>query len=230
MARMPVVTARNLTKRVWDGRVRRVVVDDVSFEIDTGEWVVVRGRSGSGKTTLLALIGAMLRPTTGEVSIDGEPTSRIRDAHRSTLRRSTVGFVFQDLQLIDDLTLLDNVLLPFVPVGVTNDHRRRASELLARWSIGELSHVKARQLSGGERQRGAMARALLGEPKLLILDEPTAHLDDVHASTILDEIGRIAKDGRAVLVATHDARVTAAPGVSRVLEMHDGRVTSGALQ
>lgn len=223
MAR-PLLSVRNLTKKVWDGRTRRVVVDDASFDVERGEWVVLRGPSGSGKTTLLALVGAMLRPTTGEVLLEGEPTSRLRDAHRAEVRRSTVGFVFQDLQLIEDLSVTDNVLLPFVPVGVRAEHRSRAASLLERFGIGELAHARAGQLSGGERQRVAIARALLGDPKLLLLDEPTAHLDDARAAQLLEQIAAIAADGRAVVTATHDARVTGAKGVTRVIEVHDGRV------
>lgn len=223
MAR-PLLSARNVTKKVWDGRTRRTVVEDATFDVNGGDWLVLRGPSGSGKTTLLALLGAMMRPTTGEVLLEGEPTSRLRDAHRAEVRRTTVGFVFQDLQLIEDLSVTDNVLLPFVPVGVGAEHRARAQKLLERFDIASLAHVKARQLSGGERQRVAIARALLGDPKLILLDEPTAHLDDERAAQLLDAIAAIAKDGRAVVTATHDARVTSATGVTRIIEVHDGRV------
>ena len=228
MAR-PLLSAKNVTKKVWDGRARRTVVDDASLDVAAGEWVVLRGPSGSGKTTLLALLGAMMRPTTGEVILAGAPTSRLRDAHRAEVRRTTVGFVFQDLQLIEDLSVSDNVLLPFVPVGVGGEHRARATKLLERFGIAELAHVKARQLSGGERQRVAIARALLGDPKLILLDEPTAHLDDERAAQLLEAIAAIAKDGRAVVTATHDARVTGATGVTRVIEVHDGRVVAPEL-
>ena len=217
---------RDVTKKVWDGRARRAVVEAASLEIDAGEWVVLRGPSGSGKTTLLSLIGAMSRPTSGEVLFAGEPTSRLRDAHRAELRRSTVGFVFQDLQLIEDLSAEDNVLLPFVPVGVKAAHRARATVLLERFGVAALAHTRAKQLSGGERQRVAIARALLGEPKLLLLDEPTAHLDDARATQLLGDIAQIAKDGCAVVTATHDARVTAAPGVSRIIKVEDGRLSA----
>ena len=215
---------KEVVKKVIDGAGRRTIVDGVSCDLALGQIAIIRGASGSGKTTLLALVGAMLRPTTGEVLLEGEPTSRLRDAHRAEVRRSTVGFVFQDLQLIEDLSVTDNVLLPFVPVGVRAEHRARAASLLERFGIGELAHARAGQLSGGERQRVAIARALLGDPKLLLLDEPTAHLDDARAAQLLEQIAAIAADGRAVVTATHDARVTGAKGVTRVIEVHDGRV------
>src|SRR5437763_12780178 len=112
------VRVESVVKRVRDGASRRTVIDDVSFEVAHGELVIVRGPSGSGKTTLLAIVGAMLSPTSGEVHLDGEPTSRLREAHRAEIRRQKVGFVFQDLQLMDGLTALRNVLLPCVPDGV----------------------------------------------------------------------------------------------------------------
>ena len=119
---VPAVGVQNVVKRVRDGALRRTVLDDVSFDVHRGELVIVRGPSGSGKTTLLAIVGAMLSPTSGEVHLDGEPTSRLREAHRAEIRRQKVGFVFQDLQLIDALSALRNVLLPrvdasLVPIG-----------------------------------------------------------------------------------------------------------------
>src|SRR6476469_7553976 len=134
----PVLSAsvRNVVKRIWDGRERRTVIEDVSFDLARRELVVVRGPSGSGKTTLLALVGAMLSPTSGEVRLDGEPTSRLRDAFRARVRRRKVGFVFQDVQLVDDLSAADNVLLPAVPDGVSNEARARAASLLERFGVG----------------------------------------------------------------------------------------------
>ncbi|MDB4998184.1 MAG: Cell division transporter, ATP-binding protein FtsE [Myxococcaceae bacterium] len=110
-------SVQDVVKRIRDGRERRTVIDRVSFDVDRGEIVILRGPSGSGKTTLLALVGAMLSPTSGEVHLDGEPTSRLRDAHRAAVRRKKVGFVFQDVQLVDTMTARDNVLLPCVPDG-----------------------------------------------------------------------------------------------------------------
>ncbi|MBN9165622.1 MAG: ATP-binding cassette domain-containing protein [Myxococcales bacterium] len=123
------VRVQNVVKRVRDGATRRTVLDDVSFDVKRGELVIVRGPSGSGKTTLLAIVGAMLSPTSGEVHLDGEPTSRLREAHRAEIRRRKVGFVFQDLQLLDGLTALRNVLLPRVPDGVTKRDGSMASFL-----------------------------------------------------------------------------------------------------
>ncbi|MCL2725818.1 MAG: ABC transporter ATP-binding protein [Polyangiaceae bacterium] len=220
----PAVRVQNVVKRIWDGRERRIVVDDVSFDIERGEFVVLRGPSGSGKTTLLAIVGAMLSPTSGEIYLDGEPTSRLREAHRAEIRRRKVGFVFQDLQLVDGLSARDNVLLPRVPDGIRRADEQRADELLDRFGLREIAGTRARSLSGGERQRVALARALINNPALLVLDEPTAHLDDAHAVSIASDLATIARDGRAVLVATHDARVASSEGVRRILDLAAGKL------
>lgn len=220
----PAVRVQDVVKRVRDGSARRTVLEDVSFEVKCGELVIVQGPSGSGKTTLLAIVGAMLSPTSGEVHLDGEPTSRLRESHRAEIRRRKVGFVFQDLQLFDGLSALRNVLLPKVPDGVTSEAERRARMLLEQRGLGALTDSKVKGLSGGERQRVALCRALVNNPKLLVLDEPTAHLDDAHATTISEELSALAREGRAVLVATHDARIARSSGVTRVLDLVGGKL------
>jgi len=220
-----VASVQGVSKRVADGEKRRVVLEEVSFDLAAGELAVLRGPSGSGKTTLLAITGAMLSPTTGEVLLDGEATSRLRDEHRAEVRRKKVGFVFQDLQLLDDMLVLENVLLPRVPDGVSSADVARAKALLDKLGVGALSDKRARVLSGGERQRVAIARALVNDPKLLLFDEPTAHLDDAHARTVADELAAFAAEGRAVLVATHDARIADSAAVTRVLVLEGGRLT-----
>lgn len=224
----PAASVRDVVKRIRDGHERRTVLDGVSFDLARGELVVVRGPSGSGKTTLLAIVGAMLSPTSGEVHLDGEPTSRLREAHRAEVRRRKVGFVFQDLQLVDGLTARQNLLLPRVPDGVRPEDEARAAALLERFGLSSVSRTRAKSLSGGERQRVALARALMNDPPLLVLDEPTAHLDDARASSIAGELADLARDGRAVLVATHDPRIAKSEGVARVLDLAGGRLVPQA--
>jgi putative ABC transport system ATP-binding protein len=224
MADVPSASVRNVVKRIWDGREKRTVLDDVSFDLARGELVAVRGPSGSGKTTLLAIVGAMLSPTSGEVHLDGEPTSRLREGHRAEVRRRKVGFVFQDLQLVDGLTSRQNILLPRVPDGVRPEDETRATELLERFGLAAQADVDARKLSGGERQRVALARALINDAPLLVLDEPTAHLDDARALSIADELASVAREGRAVLVATHDPRLARSAGVTRIMDLTAGKL------
>lgn len=222
----PAAEARSLTKRVRDGLQRRTIVESVSFGIARGELVVLRGPSGSGKTTLLALLGAMLSPTSGEVLLDGEPTSRLREAHRAEVRRQKVGFLFQDDQLLPRMSARDNILLPCVPDGVGHDEELRADALIERFSLHRVASSFSEALSGGERQRVALARALMRDPPVLLLDEPTAHLDDERARSIIDLLASLAAEDRAVLVATHDPRVVSAPRVSRVLDLANGRLVA----
>jgi putative ABC transport system ATP-binding protein len=224
-------SVRDVSKRIRDGSERRTILEGVSLELARGELVVLSGPSGSGKTTLLAIVGAMLSPTSGEVFLDGEPTSRLRETHRAEARRAKVGFLFQDLQLVDAMTARENVLLPRVPDGVTEADEARADELLARFGVGNTGRSRARSLSGGERQRVALARALLLDPPLLLLDEPTAHLDDAHARAIAGELASLASDQlnpRAILVATHDSRVAGHAAVTRVLDLAEGRLVTHA--
>jgi len=225
----PAVRVDSVTKRVRDGEERRLVLANVSFEVARGELVVLRGPSGSGKTTLLAIVGGMLSPTSGEVFLDGEATSRLREAHRADVRRKKVGFVFQDLQLLDAMSALDNVLLPRVPEGIGREHEARAHALLARFGVEKHAHTKVRALSGGERQRVALARALLFDPPLVVMDEPTAHLDDERTKALATELANITSEGRAVLVASHDARIVAHGNVTRVITLRDGAIVPETL-
>ena len=163
---------------------------------------MIRGASGSGKTTLLAVLGGMLLPTSGEVWLDGEPVSRLRDHQRAAIRRAKVGYLFQDFGLIEQMSVLDNLLLPLVPEGRASDSIARALSLLERFGIGSLSRSNVSALSGGERQRVALARARMLGPAVLLLDEPTAHLDESRARTLMDDLIGLAEEGTAVLIAS----------------------------
>lgn len=221
---MATLEAEALTKRVRDGRNRRTVVAEVSLRVDRGERCLLRGPSGSGKTTLLAMLGAMLTPTSGEVRLDGVATSRLRDAHRARVRREKVGFVFQDVQLLGALSVRENVVLPCVPDGVTPRDVEAADRWLERFGLTALADAPARSLSGGEAQRVALARALVRDPVLLLLDEPTAHLDAENADRLLGELDALVGEGRALVLATHDPRVVARFPDAASLTLVDGQI------
>ncbi len=204
-----VLSVQNVTKVVRDGESRRTIVDNVSFDLGAGETACLRGASGSGKTTLLALSGGMLSPTKGEVCFRGEAISRLRDRHRAEVRRAHVGFVFQDFALVDDLSVLENVLLPKVPLGISSADTARAESLLERFGIASFRSSVTRRLSGGERQRVALCRALIFDPAMLLLDEPSAHLDDARTEALASELATLASEGKTVLFASHDTRLTA---------------------
>lgn len=223
--REPMVVAVGLTKQYVVGRSKKDAIRDVHLSIPGGEFWVVRGPSGSGKTTLLGLLGGMIAPTRGEVRLCGNAITHLRDHHRAGVRRNLVGVVFQDVALIAGMTLLENLLLPLVPLGgARRSDERKATALLERFGVGELASMKVERLSGGERQRGAITRALLRDPPLLLLDEPTAHLDSDNVRSILDLLLALRNEGRTIVAATHDARLVGEPRIDGVLELSDGMI------
>jgi len=224
-AQTPAIDARALSKRYEDGTRRREVVSAVTLTIAPGTLSVLRGPSGSGKTTLLGLLGGMIAPTSGEVFVCGEALSRLRDHHRARARRRLVGFVFQELALLPGTTLRENVLLPLVPEGgPTPAQRAHVDALLARFELTALADTRVERLSGGERQRGALARALVCAPPVLLLDEPTAHLDAARVGGVIALLASLRDEGRTIVATTHDPRLADDPRVDRVLTLLDGRL------
>jgi putative ABC transport system ATP-binding protein len=223
MAQVAALSAKDVSKRVSDGRSRREVLKAISLDLFPGEMLLVRGPSGSGKTTLLGILGGMLLPTSGEVWLGGEPISRLRDHQRAEVRRAKVGYLFQDFGLVEGMTALDNVLLPLVPPGQTSGRSfDKALALLDQLGLSELSRTNVTSLSGGERQRVALARAQIAAPAVLLLDEPTAHLDTPRAHALMADLARLCDAGAAVLVASHDTRVEEAEPIDRRLALTDG--------
>ncbi len=221
------LAARDVTKRVQDGATRREVLRGVTLEVARGALVVVRGPSGSGKTTLLAVLGGMLLPTSGEVWLDGEPMSRLRDRQRTALRRRKIGYLFQDFALVAGMSALDNVALALVPdAPPRREVVARAASALDRLGLAALAATRVELLSGGERQRVALARALLHDPIVLLLDEPTAHLDTPRVRGVVDDLVALCGEGRAVVVASHDPRLCDDPRVTRVVEIDGGALVS----
>jgi putative ABC transport system ATP-binding protein len=217
------LSAKKVTKRVTDGRARREVLRGITLDLHPGELVLVRGASGSGKTTLLGVLGGMLLPTSGEVWLDGEPISRLRDQQRAEIRRQKVGYLFQDFGLIEGMSAIDNVLLPLMPPGKADGAATaRATDMLARLGIGPLARTNVVALSSGERQRVALARARIVNPSVLLLDEPTSHLDASLSRDLMDDVTALRTQGTAVLVASHDPRVCDDPRITRRFELQDG--------
>jgi putative ABC transport system ATP-binding protein len=201
-------------------------VAHVGMEVSRGESVAVMGPSGSGKSTLLNLIAGLDRPTSGEIVVGGERVDTLSETGLARFRRRQVGMIFQFFNLLDDMTVLDNVLLPAQLAGVpTPQARARAGELLAALRIGEHRDAYPARLSGGERQRVAIARALVNRPALLLADEPTGALDTATG----DEIGALLLDlnssGQTLILVTHNPDL-AARYARRVIEIVDGRVAS----
>ena len=221
-----LITADNVTK-VYNPRRpdEMVAVGGVSLEIGRGEVVVLKGPSGSGKTSLLSLIGCMTRPTSGRIVVDGSDVARLSESMLTTIRRRRFGFIFQQFNLIPTVSVMENVLLPLYPIGMRlAEMRRRAHEVLGRLNIESKKHFSVRKLSGGEQQRVAIARALINEPEIIVADEPTAHLDRRLSEELLQILEGLNRDGKTVLIATHDPLVFESPFVDRTLSMRDGRI------
>lgn len=200
-------------------------VRGVSLSLPLKGLHVFKGPSGSGKTTLLAMIGCLSRPTSGRIRLDGRLISNLPERFMTEVRRATFGFVFQQFNLIRGLSVLDNVMLPAYPLAPEpRELRRRALALLERFGIAARAGHKAEWLSGGEAQRAAVCRAMLNDPRILIADEPTANLDSQRSLELLAVLGELVEMGKTVLVSSHDPLVFESAGVSRVVELHDGRL------
>jgi putative ABC transport system ATP-binding protein len=211
--------ARDLVRRYQD----RIVVDRVSLDVLPGETVSLMGASGCGKTTLLHLLGVLDRPDSGHVLVAGKDPWTLSDGERARLRRTRLGFVFQQSNLLPELTARQNVALPaWRATGRARESLCRADELLARFGLRARADAPGRVLSLGEAQRVAVARALINAPALVLADEPTGSLDTEAAARVLEALIGIRDSGAALLMVTHDPAVAAA--CSRRLVMRDGRL------
>jgi putative ABC transport system ATP-binding protein len=193
-------------------------IDGLDLTAEAGELVVLLGPSGSGKTTLLSCLGGILRPTSGRIVVDEVEVTGLGNAGLERYRRSTVGFVFQAFNLVPSLSARENVAVPLLLAGVGHrDALARADGLLARVGLGDRAGHRPAQLSLGQQQRVAVARGLIGDPRLLLADEPTANLDYISAEAVIDLLRGLRDDGRVIVVSTHDARLV--PIADRVVHM-----------
>jgi putative ABC transport system ATP-binding protein len=220
----PLYALHDVSKVYGGGATQVTAVDRVDLEVSSGEFLVVAGPSGSGKTTLLQLLGALDRPTSGRVEFEGTDLAAMGDGDLGRLRRDTLGFIFQQFNLIPTLTAAQNVEAALAPRRFKSAERhRRASALLDRVGLAPRAKHLPSQLSGGEQQRVAIARALANGPRVLLADEPTGNLDSATGEDIIALLTRLSEDeGLSVVLITHDPSIADAAG--RVVRMRDGRV------
>jgi putative ABC transport system ATP-binding protein len=229
----PVVRARNLRKDYGSGEGLVRAVDGIDLDVIRGETVAVMGPSGCGKSTLLHLLGGLDRPTAGELRLAGQRIDEMSERALAHLRRSDIGFVFQAFQLMDELSVLENVELPALLAGRSpRAARHRATELLEQMGLTQRAAHLPTALSGGQRQRVAIARALANEPVIVFADEPTGNLDSVATTELLRLFDALHTSGLTLVIVTHDERVAAT--ADRLISMRDGafvgdtRLTGGS--
>ena len=214
---------RHVTKRFGSGAARVTAVRDVSLDVAPGEILLIMGPSGSGKTTLLSMLGSLLKPTKGEIWLDGEILSTLAENRLSSIRLHKFGFIFQDFNLLSALSALENVALVAELAGVKSSAaRKKAAALLTELGLGERLNFLPEKLSGGEKQRVGIARALVNDPVLILADEPTANLHSSIGHEIMRLLRRIAKEqARSVIIVSHDQRIKEM--ADRVLWLEDGQ-------
>jgi putative ABC transport system ATP-binding protein len=219
-----VIELADVRKVYGEGRPdETVAVGGVTLTIAGGAVTVLRGPSGSGKTSLLSLIGAMARPTSGRIRVAGREITSLPERFLTEVRRSTFGFVFQQGNLLRGISTLENVMLPAYPLGGSRTALlERARGLLELLGLSHRAGARAEALSGGEAQRAAIARALVNEPRVIVADEPTAHLDSRASRELMEIVSRLRERGKTVVIASHDPLVYQAPGVDRVVRLRDG--------
>ena len=221
----PLIALDEVVKTYWMGDVTVEALRGVSLRIDEGEFVAIMGASGSGKSTLMNLLGCLDRPTRGEYRLDGQEISGLDADALAALRNRTLGFVFQNFNLLSRTSALENVELPLLYAGFSAKERHtRALDALARVGLGDRAYHHPNQMSGGQQQRVAIARALVGKPRLVLADEPTGNLDSQTSVDVMKLLSELRREGMTVVLVTHEADI--AGWADRVITMRDGTVRS----
>lgn len=219
----PIISLRRISKTFGYDDFATDALSGINLEIQKGEFVAIMGPSGCGKTTLLNILGLLDSPTMGRYLFNGKDVSRFSANRKAKIRNREIGFIFQNFNLISDLTALDNVALPLsYSRGFQYKHQEKASELLKRVGLGMREYYTPSQLSGGQKQRVAIARALINKPAILLADEPTGNLDSANSKIIMDELVNLHSDGNTILMVTHNPELLRY--ASRVIRMQDGHI------
>lgn len=221
----PVIQLAKLTKQYGFGDATYNALDEVTLKIEKGEFIAIMGPSGCGKTTLLNVIGLLDHANDGDYLLDGKSVAKLSAKQQARARSNQIGIVFQSFNLINRMTVLENVALPLTYKGVSRTKRlTRASDVLKTFHLQEREYYMPWQLSGGQMQRVAIARALVNEPSIILADEPTGNLDSRSSHVIMEELSDLHKKGNTIIMVTHNPNLTSY--ASRVINMLDGKIAS----
>lgn len=220
-----MLKVENLKKSFFTEEIETIALNGVSFEVKNGEFVAVMGPSGCGKSTLLNILGLLDNPTGGSYSLLGQDVGSLKERERTQFRKGKLGFVFQSFNLIDEMTVFENVELPLVYMGVKgSDRKKRVNEILDRMNISHRATHFPQQLSGGQQQRVAIARAVVSNPKLVLADEPTGNLDSKNGQEVMHLLQELNRDGTTIIMVTHSQRD--AQYASRTICLFDGQIVT----
>ena len=220
-----MLKVENLKKSFFTEEVETIALNGVSFEVKEGEFVAVMGPSGCGKSTLLNILGLLDNPTSGSYQLLGNEVGSLREKERTQFRKGNLGFVFQSFNLIDEMTVFENVELPLVYMGVkASERKRRVNEMLDRMNISHRAGHFPQQLSGGQQQRVAIARAVVSNPKLVLADEPTGNLDSKNGQEVMALLQELNREGTTIIMVTHSQHD--AQFASRTICLFDGQIVT----
>jgi putative ABC transport system ATP-binding protein len=220
-----MIQTKNLVKVFRTDEVETTALNKVNLEVNSGEFVAVMGPSGCGKSTLLNIIGLLDNPTDGELFFDGIEVSGFRERQRTNLRKGNIGFVFQSFNLIDELTVYENVELPLLYMNVSSTERKKkVNEVLDRMKIAHRKKHFPQQLSGGQQQRVAISRAVVTNPKLILADEPTGNLDSANGEEVMSLLTELNQEGTTIIMVTHSP--SDAEKAHRIVQLFDGHIVT----
>ena len=223
-----LIRLENISKVFHTDEVETHALDNVNLDIADGEYVSIAGPSGSGKTTLLSILGLLDTPTSGEYMLAGQPVANLSPADRARVRNRQIGFIFQAFNLIGDLTVFENIELPLTYRGMTAEERKmRVHNSLEQVGLAHRANHYPSQLSGGQQQRVAVARAVAGDPAILLADEPTGNLDSQNSESVMSLLRDLHKGGATICMVTHDARY--AHQADRTIDLFDGKVAEAGV-
>ena len=220
-----MITVTNLSKIFRTEEIETTALNEVSFEINDGEFVAIMGPSGCGKSTLLNILGLLDNPTEGSYQLLGHEVAKLKEKDRTKFRKGNIGFVFQSFNLIDELNVYENVELPLKYLNISSSERkRRVTEMLKRMNISHRAQHFPQQLSGGQQQRVAIARAVVSNPKLILADEPTGNLDSKNGKEVMDLLTELNKEGPTIVMVTHSQKDASC--AQRIVNLFDGQIVS----